>query len=66
MITLKPDAKINIMMPHQNKAFNVVLSLATPVQLEQLKEGKDLKSVVSSLFFGVRDNYYFYDETLDT
>lgn len=50
MITLKPDAKINLMMPHQNKAFNVALSLATPVQLEQLKEGKDLKSVVSSLF----------------
>lgn len=50
MITLKPDAKITIMMPHQNKALGVALSLATPVQLEQLKEGKDLKSVVNSLF----------------
>ncbi|MFA6188131.1 MAG: flagellar hook-length control protein FliK [Sulfuricurvum sp.] len=50
MITLKPDAKINIMMPHQNKALNVALSLASPVQLEQLKEGKDLQSIVSSLF----------------
>jgi hypothetical protein len=50
MITLKPNAKINIMMPHQNKALSIALSLATPVQLEQLKEGKDLKSVVSSLF----------------
>lgn len=50
MITFKPDAKINIMTPHQNKALGIALSLATPVQLEQLKEGKDLKSVVSSLF----------------
>lgn len=50
MITLKPDAKINIMMPHQNKALGIALSRATPIQLEQLKEGKDLKSVVSSLF----------------
>lgn len=50
MITLKPNAKINIMMPHQNKALAVVLSLATPVQLEQLKETKDLKSIVNSLF----------------
>lgn len=50
MIILKPDAKISILMPHQNKAFSAALSLATPVQLEQLKEGKDLESVVSSLF----------------
>lgn len=50
MITPKPDAKITIMMPHQNKALGVALSLATPVQLEQIKEGKDLKLVVSSLF----------------
>lgn len=49
MITLKPDAKITIMMPHQNKALGILMSLATPVQLEQLKEGKDLKSVVDSL-----------------
>jgi flagellar hook-length control protein FliK len=49
MITLKPDAKINIMMPHQNKALGIALSLATPAQLEQLKEGKDLKSVLNSL-----------------
>ena len=49
MITLKPDAKITLMMPHHNKALGIALSLATPVQLEQLKEGKDLKSVVDSL-----------------
>lgn len=50
MITLKPDAKITLIMPHQNKALGIALSLATPVQLELLKEGKDLKSIVSSLF----------------
>lgn len=50
MITLKPDAKISILMPHQNKALNLVLQEATPQQLELLKEGKDLKSVLSSLF----------------
>lgn len=49
MITLKPDAKINIMMPHQNKALATVLSLATPLQLQQIKEGKDLKTVLNSL-----------------
>jgi len=49
MITFKPDAKISIMMPHQNKALGIALSLATPLQLEQLKEGKDLKSVVTAL-----------------
>ena len=49
MITLKPDAKISIMMPHQNKALGIALSLATPAQLEQLKEGKDLKTVVNTL-----------------
>lgn len=50
MITLKPDAKITFMMPHQNKALKIALSLASPVQLALLKEGKDLKSIVSSLF----------------
>jgi hypothetical protein len=50
MITLKPDAKISILMPHQNKALNLALQQATPEQLESLKEGKDLKSVLSSLF----------------
>lgn len=50
MITLKPDAKISILMPHQNKALNLALQQATPQQLESLKEGKDLKSVLSSLF----------------
>ncbi|MDQ1299018.1 MAG: Flg hook protein, partial [Campylobacterota bacterium] len=50
MIILKPDAKITLMMPHQNKALSIALSLATPVQLELLKEGKDLKSIVNSLF----------------
>lgn len=49
MITLKPDAKITIMMPHHNKALGIAMALATPMQLEQLKEGKDLKSVVDSL-----------------
>ena len=50
MITLKPDAKISILMPHQNKALSLALLQATPQQLELLQEGKDLKSIVSSLF----------------
>lgn len=50
MITLKPDAKISILMPHQNKALSLALQQATPGQLELLQEGKDLKSIVSSLF----------------
>ncbi|MDP3023615.1 MAG: flagellar hook-length control protein FliK [Sulfuricurvum sp.] len=50
MITLKPDAKMSILMPHQNKALSLALQQATPGQLELLKEGKDLKSIVSSLF----------------
>lgn len=49
MISLKPDAKITIVMPHQNKALAMAMALATPVQLEQLKEGKDLKSIVDFL-----------------
>jgi hypothetical protein len=50
MISIKPDTKITVLMPHQNKALDIALSLASPAQLEQLKEGKDLKSVVTSLF----------------
>jgi flagellar hook-length control protein FliK len=49
MISLKTDAKITIVMPHQNKALAMAMALATPVQLEQLKEGKDLKSIVNFL-----------------
>lgn len=56
MITLKPDAKITIMMPHHNKALGMAMALATPMQLEQLKEGKDLKSVVDSLLHSKTSN----------
>lgn len=49
MINPKLDAKLNIILPHQNKALAAALSLATPLQLQQLKEGKDLKTVLNSI-----------------
>lgn len=50
MITVKPDAKIAIVMPHQNKALSMALQQATLEQLGQIQKGKDLKSIVHSLF----------------
>ena len=49
MITFKPDAKITIMMPHHNKALDIAMQVATPTQMEQLKEGKNLTSVMDFL-----------------
>lgn len=50
MISLKPDAKLTILMPHQNKALSMAIAQATPDQLEQMHEGKDVKSLLNSLF----------------
>lgn len=36
-------------MPHHNKALNMAMQLATPAQMEQLKESKDLTSVMNFL-----------------
>lgn len=50
MINLNTDARFNILLPSMNKALGEVLKNATPEQLETLKEGKDIKSFLNSLF----------------
>lgn len=50
MITLSPDAKLSIILPNTNKAFAEAVKNATPDQLNQLKEGKDIKSLLTSVF----------------
>jgi flagellar hook-length control protein FliK len=44
------NAKLAIHLPSNNKALSDALKNATPQQLEQLKEGRDLKSVLNALF----------------
>jgi len=50
MINLSTDARLSIVLPHMNKALGEAIKNATPEQLEILKEGKDLKSVLNTLF----------------
>ncbi len=50
MIQLSPETRFGIILPNTNKAFSEAVKNATPEQLETLKEGKDLKSLLSSLF----------------
>lgn len=50
MITLSPDAKLSIILPNTNKALAEAVKNATPDQLNQLKEGKDIKSLLTSVF----------------
>ncbi|MFZ2889506.1 hypothetical protein, partial [Sulfuricurvum sp.] len=50
MIHLNPEARLNILLPNMNKVLGEVISNATPEQLEILKEGKDLKSLLTSIF----------------
>jgi len=44
------NAKLALHLPSNNKALSDALKQASPAQLEQLKEGRDLKSVLTSLF----------------
>ncbi|MDD5160070.1 MAG: flagellar hook-length control protein FliK [Sulfuricurvum sp.] len=50
MITLPPEARLNILLPNMNKALGEAIKNATPEQLETLKEGKDLKGLLTSVF----------------
>lgn len=50
MINLSTNAKLAILTPNNNKALLEAIKQATPQQLEALKENKDLKGLLSSLF----------------
>ena len=50
MIHLIPDARLSIVLTNTNKAFAEAIKNATPEQLDQLKEGKDIKSLLTSVF----------------
>jgi len=50
MINLNTEARLNIILPNMNKALGEAIKNATPEQLETLKEGKDLKSLLTSVF----------------
>lgn len=50
MIPLTTNTKFAILLPNTNKALAEALKQVSPEQLVQLKEGKDLKSVLQSLF----------------
>lgn len=50
MITLSPEARLSIILPNTNKALSEAIKNATPEQLETLKEAKDIKSLLTSIF----------------
>ncbi|MEW5832224.1 MAG: flagellar hook-length control protein FliK [Campylobacterota bacterium] len=50
MIQLKTDGRVSIILPNTNKALAEALKNATPEQLSTLKEGKDVRSLLTSLF----------------
>lgn len=50
MITLVSDTKLSILHAGSNRAFAEAIKNATPEQLDQLKEGKDIKSLITSVF----------------
>jgi endonuclease III len=49
MIKITTNKSLNIVLPNTNRALKEVLDTATPKELEQLSQGKDLKSVLDSL-----------------
>lgn len=50
MIHISHEARLNIILPNTNKALSEAIKNATPDQLETLKEGKDIKSLLTSVF----------------
>lgn len=50
MINIPSDARLSIILPNTNKALSEAIKNATPEQLETLKEGKDIKSLLTSVF----------------
>ncbi len=56
MIPLTTNTKFAILLPNTNKALAEALKQVSHEQLVQLKEGKDLKSVLQSLFLAKIEN----------
>lgn len=52
MITLTTQSKLGIILPNTNKALSEALRQATPEQLRDLSEGKDIKSLLNGAFAG--------------
>jgi hypothetical protein len=50
MITPSIQSKLSLLLPNQNKVLTDIIKHATPEQLTQLHENKDLKSILNSLF----------------
>ncbi|MGA9045197.1 flagellar hook-length control protein FliK [Sulfuricurvum sp.] len=50
MINIPSDTRFSIILPNTNKALSAAIKNATPEQLETLKEGKDIKSLLTSVF----------------
>lgn len=50
MINLTTETRLNIILPNTNKALGEAIKNATPEQIETLKEGKDLKGLLTSVF----------------
>ncbi|MFA5215655.1 flagellar hook-length control protein FliK [Sulfuricurvum sp.] len=50
MINVTTDTRLSIVLPNTNKALAEAIRTATPEQLTQLKEGKDIKSLLSGVF----------------
>lgn len=50
MISSATEARLSILLPNTNKALAQAIANATPEQLVQLKEGKDIKSLLMSVF----------------
>lgn len=50
MIHLTTDARLKIILPNTNKALAEAIKNATPEQLVQIREGKDIKSLITSVF----------------
>ncbi len=50
MINITTDARLSILLPNTNKALADAIKSATPEQLTQLKEGKDIKSLLTRVF----------------
>lgn len=50
MITLSSDTRVKLLLPHTNRALAQAIQSAEPEQLALLKEGKDIKSLLTSAF----------------
>lgn len=56
MIAPSTQSKLSLLLPNQNKVLSEILKQATPQQLVQLNENKDIKSILDSLFHSKIDS----------